>query len=214
MERATIAGVPLRVSQAFLAVALLVGFWAGQDVAGTRLVRIPDIDSVEDALHVFDPGSPLLTEVRPSFGWAVAAGVGVAAIYALSIVAHELGHLWAARRAGVDVAAMQLHAAGGYVEVADDDSLTAGRLAAIAAAGPLVTAGLALGAALLLTALGWPLTGIPVEGSAAEAAGGRVLSALFAVNLVALLINLVPLPALDGGKLLQAARMWRGRVAR
>ena len=210
-ENATIAGVPLRVSQMFLAVTLVAGFLAGKDVANTRLVRIPTFTSVEQALHVFDPGGPLSVEIRPSLGWAVAAGAGVAFIYALSVVAHELGHLAAARRAGVHVAVMQLHAAGGYVEVADDDSLTAGRLAAIAGAGPLVSAVCALVSAALLTALGWPLAGVPVEGSAAAAAAGRVLSAAFVLNIVILMINLLPFRALDGGQLVRAARMWRGR---
>ena len=86
-ETATIAGVPLRVSQLFVAVTLVVGFLGGRDVADTRLVRLPSITSVDEALHAFDPGSSLFTEITPSFWWAVAAGVGVAAIYALSVVA-------------------------------------------------------------------------------------------------------------------------------
>jgi Zn-dependent protease len=211
VENATIAGVPLRVSEWFLAITLALGFFAGQDVADTKLVRIPTFDTTDEALHVLDPGVLAGLEVRPSLGWAVAAGVAVAAIYALSIVAHELGHLVAARRAGAGVAAMQLHFAGGYVEVDDDDSLTAGKLAAIAVAGPLVTAVLALVSWLVLTALGWPLAGVPIEGSAAAAAAGRVLSAAFVMNLLALVINLVPLRSLDGGLLLEAGRLWRGR---
>jgi Zn-dependent protease len=210
-ENATIAGVPLRVSQMFIAVALVVGFFAGRNVAGTRLVRVPQVRTLDEALHVFDRGSSAFMEVRPSLGWAVAAGLGVAVIYALSVVAHELGHLAVARRVGVGVAAMQLHAAGGYVEVDDDDSLTAGRLAAIAGAGPLVTAVLALVSAVLLTAFGWPLTGLPIDGSAGAAAAGRVLSAAFAINVLVLLINLLPVRALDGGQLLQAVKLWRGR---
>ncbi len=153
----TIAGVPLHISQAFLAVVLLLGFFAGSQVADTRLVRIPTFESTEEALRAFEPGGAFETidmEITPGLGWAVAAGLGVAAIYALSVVAHELGHLLAARRAGVHVAAMHLHAAGGYVELDDDDSLTAGKLAAIVAAGPLVTAALALVAALVLVELG------------------------------------------------------------
>lgn len=210
-ENATIAGVPLRVSQMFLAVALVAGVLAGQDVAATRLVRLPKIRTLDEALHAFDRGSKAFMEVRPSLGWALAAGLGVAVIYALSVVAHELGHLAVARRMGVGVAAMQLHAYGGYVEIDDDDSLTAGRLAAIAGAGPLVTAVLALVSAVLLNSLGWPLNGVPSEGSAGAAAGGRVLSAAFTINGLVLAINLLPIRALDGGHLLHAARLWRAR---
>jgi Zn-dependent protease len=214
VENARIAGVPLRVSEAFLVVALLLGFLVGRQVAGTRLVRIPRIDSVEEALHVFDPGGPLEIEIRPSIGWALAAGAGVALVYALSVVAHELGHLVAARRAGAGVGEMRLHAAGGYVEVDDNDDLTAGRIAAIAAAGPLVTAVLALALAAVLTALGWPLTGMPVEGSAAAAAAGRVLSAAFALNVAGVVINLLPFRPLDGGQLVLAAKLRRARSGR
>jgi Zn-dependent protease len=208
---ATIAGVPLRVSQMFLATALVVGFLAGQDVARTRLVRVPKIRSLDEALHVFDRGSSAFMGGRPSFGLALAAGLAVAVIYALSVVAHELGHLAVARRLGVGVGAMQLHAFGGYVEVVDDDSLTAGKLAAIAGAGPFVTAVLALVSAVLLSRFGWPLTGVPIGGAARAAAAGRVLSAAFTINILMLMINLLPVRALDGGQLLYAARLWRGR---
>jgi Zn-dependent protease len=72
---------------------------------------------------------------HPSVGWALATGLAVAAVYALSIVAHELGHLLAARRSGISVSAVVLHLFGGHVEIDDDDRLTAGRLARIVGAG-------------------------------------------------------------------------------
>jgi Zn-dependent protease len=207
----TIAGVPLRVTQAFLALILAVGFYAGQDVAGTRLEPEMHIGNLQDALHAFDSGSPLYAEIPPSFGWALAAGLGVAAIYVLSIVAHELGHLVAARRAGVDVAAMELNATGGFVEMADDDALTAGGLATIAGAGPLVTACLALISGTALAVLGWPLTGMRVDHGSAPVGVGRILSAAFELNLFCLVVNLVPIRPLDGADLLTALRMWRAR---
>jgi hypothetical protein len=148
----SIAGVPLRVTQNFVMVAVLAGFFAGRNVATTA----------------------------------------------------------AARRVGLDVRAVELHAAGGFVELGDDDRLTAGRLAAVAGAGPVVTGALALVAAPLLSALGWPLTG-GSRASGADVAAGRVLSAVFTINLVGLVVNLLPFRPLDGGHLLTAARLWRGR---
>jgi len=118
--------------------------------------------------------------------------------------------LAAARLVGVEVAAIELHAAGGFVEMHDDDALTAGKLATIAGAGPLVTAGLTLVAGVALTAFGWPLTDPPVDTSAA-AALGRVLSAAFLINALMLVTNLLPVRPLDGAHLLVAARLWRLR---
>jgi len=207
---AAIAGVPLHVTQTFFAVALVLGFFAGRDVARTTLLTVPRFRSLDEALHAFEPGGPLDTVTGPSTGWVVVAGVGVALVYGLSVLAHELGHLAAARLVGVQVAAIELHAAGGFVEMIDDDALTAGKLATIAGAGPLVTAALTLVSGLALTALGWPLTGTPID-TGADAALGRTLSAAFLINALGLATNLLPVRPLDGAHLLVAARLWRLR---
>ena len=39
---------------------------------------------------------------HPSTGWVVVAGLGVSLIYGLSLMAHELVHLAAARLVGMD----------------------------------------------------------------------------------------------------------------
>jgi len=144
-------------------------------------------------------------------GWALVTGLAVALVYALSIIAHELGHLLAARQSGIAVSAVVLHLFGGHVEIDDDDRLTAGRLAWIAGAGPLVTAALALACGVAIATLGWPFAGAPDSESAAEVAAGRTLSAAFAINALALATNLLPVRMLDGGQLLAAARLWRAR---
>ncbi len=208
---ASIAGVPLRVTTTFGVVAIVLGVLAGDKVASTSLVDLPSFSSVEEALHAYDHGGPVLTVTNPSSGWVVAAGMGVVLVYVLSVLAHELGHLTVARLVGVDVAAVELHAAGGFVEMDDDDRLTAGRLAAIAGAGPLVTGVLALVAGVSLTGLGWPLADVPSSETGAEVALGRVLSAAFTINFFGLVMNLLPVRALDGGHLLAAARLWRSR---
>ena len=207
---AAIAGVPLHVTQTFFAVALVLGFLAGRAVAKTMLLTVPSFRSLDEALHAFDPGGPLATVTHPSTGWVVVAGLGVALVYGLSVLAHELGHLAAARLVGVEVAAIELHAAGGFVEMNDDDALTAGKLATIAGAGPLVTGALTLVSGVALTALGWPLTGTPID-TGANAALGRALSAAFLINALGLATNLLPVRPLDGAHLLVAARLWRTR---
>lgn len=206
---ASIAGVPLRITVTFVAVAIVFGFFAGRDVASASLINLPR--SFDEGLRAFEPGGVAVTVTNPSSGWVVAAGLGVALVYALSVLAHELGHLTAARLVGIDVAAVQLHAVGGFVEIDDEDQLTAGRLAWIAGAGPLVTGVLALVAGVVLTALGWPLNGVPASETGAGVALGRVVSAAFTINLLGVVINLLPVRALDGGHLLAAARLWRLR---
>ena len=207
---AAIAGVPLHATQMFFAVALVLGFFAGHGVATTMLVSVPRFRSLHDALHAFELGGPLESVTHPSTGWVVVAGLGVALVYGLSVLTHELGHLAAARIVGVEVAAIELHAAGGFVEINDDDALTAGKLATIAGAGPLVTAALTLLSGVALTALGWPLTGTPVD-TGAHAALGRTLTAAFIINALGLATNLLPVRPLDGAHLLAAARLWRKR---
>jgi Zn-dependent protease len=209
---ASFRGIPVHATEGFFAAAIVLGVLAGLDVAHTRLLVVPEFDTLDEAIHAFDAGSSLDDIIRPSIGWAVLAGVGVALVYALSIVVHELAHLAAARAAGMRVAVVRLIAMGGSVELDDDDALSAGRLAAIAAAGPLASGALALVAAVALTRLGWPLMGVPIEDGAGAAAIGRVLSAAFVVNAFALVLNLVPIKPLDGSQLLAAARLWRGRT--
>jgi Zn-dependent protease len=208
----TLGGIPLHATEGFLAAVIVLGVLGGWDVAKTQLVVVPEFETLDQAMHAFDQASSLDDVIRPPIGWAVLAGVGVAIVYALSIVVHELAHLAAARVAGMRVAAVRLTAMGGSVELEDDDALTAGRLAAIAAAGPLASGVLALLAAVALTKLGWPLTGVPIDDGAGAAAIGRVLSVAFVVNAVALVVNLAPVRPLDGSQLLAAARLWRGRT--
>ena len=198
----------------FAAAAIVLGFLAGWDVRRDRLApHLPGPDaSLAENLRVFEPGGPLLSPAaHPSIGWALATGLAVALVYLLSILAHELGHLLAARHSGVGISAVVLHLFGGHVEIEDDDRLTAGRLAWIAGAGPLVTAALALAAGGAIAVLGWPFAGAPFSESGAEVAAGRTLSSVFAINAIALVVNLLPARMLDGGQLLAAARLWRAR---
>lgn len=212
----TVAGVPLRVSPLFVAVASVIGWYAGRDVANARFAETPavpeDWREISAWLQTTDPMN--ITYTQPSMGWVIAAAVGVTLIYALSVIAHEVGHFAAARALDVEVTAIELDLAGGYVEMHDDDRLTAGKLAAIVAAGPLVTALLALATFTALRALGWPLADLPDVQTGAGVAAGRILVSAFWINVIALAVNLLPLRTLDGGQLLRATRLWVSRSAR
>ena len=212
----TVAGIPLRVSALFAVVASIIGWRAGQAVADVRFAEAPamseDWREVGAWMQTHDPMDLAITQ--PSSGWVIAAALGVALVYALSVIAHELGHLAAARALKVHVTAVELDVAGGYVEMCDDDRLTAGRLAAIVAAGPLVTALLALASWIALRALGWPVTGTPDLQTSAGVTAGCVLASTFLINVVSLAVNLLPFRTLDGGQLLTATRLWVTRARR
>jgi Zn-dependent protease len=197
-----------RVSPLFVVVAIVIGWRAGQAVADVRFASVPampaDWRELPAWLQTHDPMD--FTTTQPSIGWVIAAALGVALVYALSVLAHELGHFFAARALDVEVTAVALDFAGGYVEMRDDDRLTAGKHAAIVAAGPLVTAVLALGAFIALRALGWPLTGTPDLPTSAGVTAGRILVSVFLINSIALAVNLLPFRPLDGGQLLRLSR--------
>lgn len=131
--------------------------------------------------------------------WRWAAALAIVALAALSLAAHGLAHLAAARRLGVALPSrLPLGVLGDGAQI----WLPAGeprREALVALAGPLASAALAAGAALL-----W----------AAQLAPGVDAVALFAVlcngGLAAL--NLAPGYPFDGGRLVRL--MLRGAVAR
>jgi hypothetical protein len=108
----------------------VIGWRAGQGVANAGFAETPavpeDWREIGAWLQTTDPMN--ISYTQPSMGWVIAAGLGVALVYALSVIAHELGHFTAARAFNVDVTAVELDLAGGYVEMHDDDRLTPGRL--------------------------------------------------------------------------------------
>ena len=190
----------LRVTNGFVFCAVLAGGSAGRRVSEAAIEYVPPPPPpAPDLVAYFD--APV---AQPSTGWAIAAGLGVALAYLISILLHELGHFLTARALRVPVAGIQLDFAGGFVTI--EDSTTPGRSAAIIAAGPLVTGALALGSWAALTALGWPLLEVPYEPTGAAITAGAILSYVFLLNAVAFVLNLFPFSSLDGGKLLRALR--------
>jgi Zn-dependent protease len=209
-----IAGVPLRVTPLFVAVATLFAWLGTRHLSTTSIVPTPPRPSglAEVAVWLQRYGVPEIVVVRASPGWVLAAGAGVALVYALSVLAHELGHLLAARVVGVKVSALQLDAAGGFVEMDDDDRLTAGKLAVIVAAGPAATLAVLVAAVVAAHLLDAPANGAPELKTSAGLVLDRIVSYLVGFNAIALAVNLLPIRPLDGGQLLGAARLALART--
>ena len=103
-----------------------------------------------------------------------------------SIVLHELGHALAARHFGISTSHITLYPFGGIAALRAMPTQPAQELA-IALAGPLVNAVLAIGFGLLYILFGTP-----------------VLGALTAMNVLLGLFNLIPAFPMDGGRVLRA----------
>ncbi len=137
--------------------------------------------------------------------------VAVASVlsFFVSIVLHELGHAFAARRSGLSVAGIELWAFGGITRTTE--SPTPGVEFRVAAAGPAVT---------LLVILACVLAGRLVPGSrdffkvAVASSGVHAtpalvwLSWLGTINALVLIVNLLPAFPLDGGRMARAV-IWR-----
>ena len=122
------------------------------------------------------------------------AGLGFAAalLLQLSALAHEYGHAFTARVLGerVDHVAFMLFGGCAWVDL---DAASPRNAAAIVAAGPLVSLALALGF--------W-----------AAAPAAPFLGVVAAMNGLLLLLNLTPLSAFDGGRLLALLRGTPNRI--
>lgn len=124
--------------------------------------------------------------------WSVA--IGTAALFTLSIAAHELAHALVAKRFGMRAERMTLWMLGGVTEL-DDEPPSPRADAWVAASGPLASAGLSLAFAALAFVVGPSLVSVALTWLA-------LMSAIIAV------FNLLPGAPLDGGRLLRAV-MWR-----
>jgi Zn-dependent protease len=137
--------------------------------------------------------------VTPNQGFI--AAVVTAFLFFGSIVLHELGHAFAARRDGIGVGGIDLFFFGGFMR-SMRDSETPGEEFRVAAAGPAVTLLLtvlfgAIGFALLGDALGDAATFEPSSGSIVE-----VIVAFTALaNAALFVLNMVPAFPLDGGRI-------------
>jgi Zn-dependent protease len=143
------------------------------------------------AATVFPSQNPELSD-----GVHLAMAVAAALLFFASVLLHELGHAWQARRDGLEIDGITLWLFGGVAQFKGAFP-NPGAEFRIAIAGPLVTVILSGGFALLA------LAGLPsaVDGVAAW---------LGYINLTLLVFNLIPALPLDGGRVLRAA-LWRAR---
>jgi Zn-dependent protease/CBS domain-containing protein len=129
-----------------------------------------------------------------SHGTYLAMAVAAAVLFFASLLLHELGHAWEARREGMEIDGITLWLFGGVSQFKTRFP-SAGAEFRIAVAGPLVS--FVLGVVFVLIAL----AGLPsaVDGVAAW---------LGYINLALLVFNLIPALPLDGGRVLRGA-LWR-----
>ena len=140
---------------------------------------------------VFPSQNPGLSD-----GAYLGAAIVAALLFLASILLHELGHSWVARREGIEVDSVTLWLFGGVAEFKDRFA-SAGAEFRVALSGPLVSIGLGV----LFVAIA--LAGLPsaVDGAAAW---------LGYINLILAAFNLLPASPLDGGRVLHAA-LWRAK---
>jgi Zn-dependent protease len=150
------------------------------------------------ALIVWSLADGVLPSQNPglSDGEYLAAAIVAALLFLASILLHELGHSWVARREGIEVDSITLWIFGGVAQFKDRFT-SPGAEFRVAVSGPLISIG--LGVLFILIAL----AGLPsaVDGAAAW---------LGYINLILAAFNLLPASPLDGGRVLHAA-LWRAK---
>lgn len=138
-------------------------------------------------------------DLPPRTHWlmGVAGALGLFA----SVVLHELGHSWVARRNGVPMKGITLFIFGGVAEMTREPPSPKVEFR-VAVAGPVASILIAVvcyGATLAGRQASWP---IPVTG---------VLSYLALINVVLVAFNAVPAFPLDGGRILRSLLWsWKG----
>jgi Zn-dependent protease len=139
-------------------------------------------------------------EETKAFGLAVAT----AFFFVLSILLHELGHAWAARRNGIGIVGIDLWMFGGVAKM-QKDAESPGVDFRIAAAGPFVTLLIAavcfgIGAASLGADAFWRV----ITFQDAAGAGSTLVADICFINALLLVFNLLPGLPLDGGRILRS----------
>jgi Zn-dependent protease len=142
-----------------------------------------------------------------AFGLALLSAAG----FFGSIVLHELGHAFAARRNGIGILSIQLWIFGGMARM-DRESDSPATEFKVAAAGPLVTFAIVVA----LTGLGLVAVGADefrrsalVESNTGVSGFWAMIAWLASINLLVLVFNLLPAFPMDGGKIVRAIAWWR-----
>jgi Zn-dependent protease len=137
--------------------------------------------------------------------------VASATLFFASILLHELGHAFVARRHNIGVSGITLWMFGGFARL-EKDSDTPGTEFKIAIAGPLVTAGIVVACAVagLLLAGGDEFKHAVLTDNTTRTSGiAAMVSWLGSINLLVLGFNLIPAFPLDGGRVARAIAWWR-----
>ncbi len=128
-----------------------------------------------------------------------------------SIVLHELGHAFAARREGIGISSIQLWIFGGMARM-DRESDSPAAEFKVAIAGPLVT----LAIVVVLTVVGLAAAGPDefrkaalVESDAGISGVLAMVAWLATMNFLVLVFNLLPAFPMDGGRIARAIAWWR-----
>lgn len=149
------------------------------------------------AVSLAEVSLPNVAPRQPDSAYWFAAVVGVLAFLG-SLVGHELGHSYIAKRNGVHVLEITLWLFGGVAKL-EGDADEPGAEFRIAAAGPAMSG-------LIAVAAGFAAWGVD------RWDGSRVLLGLLiwlsAINVVLAVSNLLPAFPLDGGRMLRAV-LWR-----
>ena len=151
-------------------------------------------------------------QFREDLGGTETEGYLVAVVAAVlffgSIILHELGHAFEARRSGIEVLGIDLWLFGGLAKLSRD-SETPGEEFRVAAAGPAVTLLIALAmAAVAAGAYDARTVEDVLFGSGTGGAIEVLVSWVALMNVVLFVFNLVPAFPLDGGRLARAA-IWK-----
>jgi Zn-dependent protease/CBS domain-containing protein len=179
---ATIAGIRVGVSASWFLILFLYIFWFQ------------------------DQFTQILGDSTLGFTTAVLTALG----FFGSILLHELGHAFVARREGIDVTAIELFMFGGFTRMSRAAD-TPGQEFRIAAAGPAVTFLIAaVGFAVGVLVMGFDAfrDAATLRGDAPSDVFDLWLSFLVSINVLLLVFNLVPAFPLDGGRIAQAIA-WR-----
>jgi Zn-dependent protease len=142
---------------------------------------------------------------------AYVVAVAAALLFFLSIILHELGHAFEARRSGINVEGIDLWLFGGIAKL-DRDSRTPGEEFRIAAAGPAVTLLIVVvcfGATALITGSTSETWDIMLLANSVTTSPAQLLVGFIAtMNAILFVFNLLPAFPLDGGRIARAA-IWK-----
>lgn len=151
-----------------------------------------------------------LGESKSSTGVYVLAVVSAIGFFG-SILLHELGHAYFARREGIGISSIQLWIFGGVARMEKESETPAAEFK-VAIGGPLVT----LAIIVVLTVIGVLAGGTAgfrdaalLDRSADVSGALAVVGWLASINLLVLLFNLLPAFPMDGGRIARAIAWWR-----